>query len=204
MRKFPKNQADIWALAEQMRAGFNAHPADFPSINPGILYGKEGLYRLANINSQQARAAVLQATKAKDTKLATLKEIMRNCLKLSEVDSAGDPAKLTQIGWSPKASPVPTEAPGQPTNLHPVAEGRAMLWLAWDSPVSGGAVRNYIIECRQQPAGGEFGPWTIADSALDNEINFTDQPCRLQLEYRVKAVNINSESNPSNVVAVVL
>ena len=130
---------------------------------------------------------------------------MKNDLKLSEVDTVDDPTKLAEIGWGPRQAPQPTEAPGQPNNLHPVAEGQGMLWLAWDRPASGGPVRNYIVERREQPAGGgEFDDWAIAGTSLNNEINLTEQPRGIQMEYRVTASNTAGESNPSNVASVVL
>ena len=211
MPTFPTKESEVVALVEAMIAGYTAHPADFPSIDPltDLVALQTALndYQTDRQSQTDARAQAQLATVTKVTKLDTLSEWMRNDLKLSEVDVADDPEKLTQIGWGPRQEPQPVVAPGQPANLHPVAEGQGMLWLAWDSPAadSGGPVRNYIVERREQPAGGgEFGPWSIVGTALNNEINLTDQLRSIQMEYRVKAANIGGESMPSNTSAVVL
>jgi len=211
MAQFPNAEADIVALASAMIAGYTAHPADFPSMDPltdlvALQAALDG-YQTDRQSQIDARAQAKLATVTKGTKLDDLTELMKNDLKLSEVDVADDPEKLTQIGWGPRQDPQPVEAPGQPANLHPVAEGQGMLWLAWDSPAtdSGGPVRNYIIERREQPAGGgEFGVWDIVGTALNNEINLLEQPRGIQMEYRVKAANVGGESMPSNTAAVVL
>ncbi len=211
MPTFPTKEANVVVLVETMIAGYTAHAADFPSIDPltdlvALQAALDG-YQADRNSQEDARAQAKIATVTKDGKLDVLTELIKNDLKLSEVDVADDPEKLTQIGWGPRQDPQPVEAPGQPANLHPVAEGQGMLWLAWDSPAtdSGGPIRNYIIERREQPVGGgEFGTWAIEGTALNNEINLLDQPRGPQLEYRVKAVNPGGESTPSNTSAVVL
>lgn len=209
MPKFPRTEAEVVALAEAMIAGYTAHPTDFPSIDPltdlvALQTALSG-YQTDKQGQIDAHAQAQLATVTKGTKLDDLVELMKNDLKLSEVDVADDPEKLAQIGWGPRQQPQPVEAPGQPTNLHPVAEGQGMLWLAWDRPDSGGPIRNYIVERREQPAGGgEFGMWNIVGTALNNEISLTDQPRGIQMEYKVKAVNAGGESVPSNTSAVVL
>jgi len=208
MSNFPKTEPEIVVLAETMIAGYTAHPADFPSIDSSAvsyLTSILGNYQTDRNSQEDARAQAKIATVTKDEKLDDLTELMKNDLKLSEVDVVDDPTKLAQIGWGPRQQPQPVDPPGQPTNLHPVAEGQGILWLAWDSPETGGPVRNYVLERREQPAGGGvFGDWSIAGSALNNEINLNDQPRGVQMEYRVKAANIGGESTPSNTSAVVL
>ena len=209
MPKFPRSESEVVVLVETMIAGYTAHPADFPSIDPltdlpALQAALDG-YQADRNGQEDARAQAKIATVTKDAKLDALVELMKNDLKLSEVDVADDPEKLAQIGWGPRQQPQPVPPPGQPNNLHPVAEGQGMLWLAWDRPANGGPIRNYIVERREQPAGGgEFGAWAIVGTALNNEINLTGQPCRVQLEYRVKAVNAGGESMSSNTVAIVL
>jgi len=209
MPTFPTKEAELVALAEAMIAGYTAHPADFPSIDPltdlvALQAALDG-YQTDRQSQLDSRAQAKISTQTKSTTLDALTELMNNDLKLSEVDVAADPTKLTQIGWGPRQDPQPVEAPGQPTNLHPVAEGQGILWLAWDRTETGGPVRNYIVERREQPAGGGvFGAWDIVGTALNNEINLIDQTRGIQMEYRVKAANIGGESTPSNTSAVVL
>ena len=211
MPTFPTSESEVVALVEAMIAGYTTHPADFPSIDPltdlVALQAAMTAYQTDRQSQLDSRAQAKISTQTKSVTLDDLVELMKNDLKLSEVDVAANPEKLAQIGWGPRQDPQPVAAPGQPANLHPVAEGQGMLWLAWDSPAtdSGGPVRNYIIERSEQPVGGgEFGVWDIVGTALNNEINLLDQPRGIQMEYRVKAANVGGESMPSNTAAVVL
>ena len=151
-----------------------------------------------------ATALAQQATVAKNESLDTLKEVMLNCLKSSEVDVADDPGKLTEIGWGPKTIPQSTEPPGEPKNLIVAEEGRTTLQLRWDRPQPEGFIRNYIIERRQLAGGGSLGNWTVIGTALDTQTNLAGQMRGICLEYRVRAAN-NAGTGPfSNTVSVML
>ena len=209
MPKFPKREADILALAEKMIAGYAAHMADFSSHfgGPPWLLIKRGGYIVARKAQTEALAGAQVATEQKDAKLTALVEKMKAELKKSEVDVADTPEKLEYIGWGPRHSPQLIAAPGQPVNLRSIAESADTILLQWLSPQvgTGGPVRNYIVQRRQQPEGtGQFGAWSIVGASLNNGITLTDQPRGVQLEYRVKAINIGGESIPSNTAAVVL
>ncbi len=207
MPKFPKREADILALVQAMIDGYAAHPGDFPSNIVFLLWATRGGYIAAKDAQIEAMAAAQIATDEKDTALAALVEKMKDELKKSEVDVGADSEKLEYIGWGPKAPPSPAETPGQPRNLDPVSQGAGTLFLDWKAPArgSGGTVRTYVIERREQPAGGgQFGSWAQIGIALETETTLADQPRGQQLEYRVKAVNAGGESIPSNTAAVVL
>lgn len=206
MPKFPIKEADVVALAETMVAGYTVHAADFPSVTVADLTTALSTYKTNRQTQENARSQAQIATVTKDEKLDSLVELMKNDLKMSEVDVVSDPAKLYEIGWSPRQNPQPIQAPGSPTELHPEAEGQGIIWLVWTKPATdvGGPVRNYIIERRDQQQGGVFGPWTLAQTTYNTEINLTDQPETVRLEYRVKASNAAGESMPSNSVSVVL
>jgi hypothetical protein len=206
MPRFPTKEADITNLARQMIAGYKSHPADFPSISSWFALSlKHSIYRSAKREQNEAYGQLHLASRIKNASLKKLTETMKACLKKSEVDVASDPAKLTLIGWESTKMPQPIEGSGQPNNLRLVNRGRGNVTLEWDSPASGGAIRNYIIQRRcQQETDGKFGPWKLTATALQNHITLTNQPQKSTLEYRVKAVNINGESIPSNTIAVVL
>jgi len=207
MPKFPKREADILALANAMLAGYAAHPADFPSHGGPGLPMRRNAYVAAKNTQTNALAAAQIATDEKDTVLAALAEKMKAELKKSEVDVGTDSEKLEYIGWGPKAPPSPADPPGQPRNLDAVVQGAGTVLLDWKAPArgSGGTVRTYVIERRDQPeGGGEFGDWSQAGIALESEAMLMNQPRGPQLEYRVKAINTGGESGPSNTVAVVL
>jgi hypothetical protein len=202
---FPRTEAEVVALAETMIAGYTAHAADFPSVTVADLQTALDTYQTDKNSQEDARAQAKIATETKDTKLDDLMELMKNDLKLSEVDVADDPEKLAQIGWGPRQQPQPVPLPGQPVNFVPTAEGPGDVWLEWDSPENGGIIRNYIIERRVQPAeGGDFSDWEVIGTSLDTKIHLLEQPRGIQMEYRVKAANVSGESLPSNTAAVVL
>ncbi len=207
MAQFPNAEADVVALANAMVAGYTAHAADFPSSDALGLTTALGDYNTTKLAQVDALAAAQVATETKNLKLDDLEELMRDELKKSEVDVGTDSEKLEYIGWGPKAPPSPADPPGQPRNLDPVIQGPGTLFLDWKPPArgSGGTVRTYIIERREQPAGGgAFGNWAQVGIALETESTLIDQPRGPQLEYRVKAVNAGGESVPSNTAAVVL
>lgn len=207
MAQFPKAEAEIVALANAMIAGYGAHAADFPSADVAALTTAISDYDTAKTAQTDALGVAQVATESKNLKRDSLEDIMRDELKKSEVDVGGGSEKLEYIGWGPKAPPSPADPPGQPRNLDPAVQGAGTLFLDWKPPArgSGGTVRTYVIDRREQPAGGgEFGSWAQIGIALETETTLTDQPRGLQLEYRVKAVNIGGESAPSNTAAVVL
>ena len=205
MPKFPKREADIAALANAMIAGYAGHAADFPSSNRITLMFGRLLYLNARKAQTESLAEAQVATDEKDAKLAALVEKMKAKLKKSEVDVGDDSEKLEYIGWGPKGPPSPADPPGQPRNLDAVMQGAGTILLDWKAPArgSGGNVRTYVIERRDQPeGGGEFGEWRQAAIALESETTLMTQPRGPQLEYRVKAVNTGGDS-PSNTAAVV-
>ena len=207
MAQFPNAEADVVALANAMVAGYTTHAADFPSSDAVGLTTALGDYNTTKIAQTDALAAAQVATEAKNLKLDDLEDKMRDELKKSEVDVGDSPEKLEYIGWGPKAPPSPADPPGQPRNLDAAVQGAGTILLDWKAPArgSGGNVRTYVIERREQPAGGgEFGDWGQVGIALESETTLMNQPRGVQLEYRIKAINTGGESLPSNSVAVVL
>ena len=205
MPKFPTKEAEILALAERMLKGYFEHSTDFPSVNQLSLFSKIKDYKNARNARVDAQAAALLTVETKTESLTTLRELMRDCLRKSEVDTAGAPEKLLLIGWGPRTEPQPVQPPDTPLNLRITVQGRAAVSLIWDKAAGGDEVRNYIIERRERQAGsGIFGKWTLVGSALSSETELKNQPRALQLEYRVKAANTGGESPPSNTITVVL
>lgn len=208
MPAFPTKETNIAVLAYRMVAGYVDHLADFPHIGFGglnMLLVAYSNYSTARDVQGQACAVVKLATDNKNASLGTLRELMKKCLKKSEVDVGSDSEKLEYIGWGPKAEPQPADPPAAPGNLTSLAEGPGTVILKWDSPIDSAPVRNYITEKRiYLEDKGRFGPWQIAGTSLDNEINLKNQPTGVQLEFRAKAINAGGESSPSNTIAVVL
>ncbi len=189
-----------------MIAGYTAHAVDFPSADAIGLTAAKAAYDSAKTSQTDAVGAGQVATQTKNAELTALEEFMKTELKKSEMDVASDPEKLTLIGWGPKAPATPVVAPAQPRNFDAVLQGPGNVILDWKRPAEpGGPVRDYIVERRDEPAGGgEFGEWTLVATTLEREIELLDQPRSIQMEYQVKARNLGGQSEASNVVAVVL
>ncbi len=204
MPKFPKSEAEIFKLGHEMLSGYALHMADFPSVDSGPLSVAFSGYLNSTAGYVNAHSKAKLATEAKNASSKVLVESMKNCLKKSQVDAADSPEKLALIGWGPKVAAQMIEAPSAPVSLLAAGQGKGTIRLLWKNPSGGRAVRNYIIQRREQLAEGDFSSWSIVASALETEIDLTNQPQGIELEYRIKAVNTGGQSMPSNTVAVVL
>lgn len=219
MATYPKTQNRISSLAASMIAGYTEHPGDFPSADVAALTTAQNQYHMAREALAQAQAAAKQAAVQKAEKLEQLQAVTKAQLKKSQVDTAAEPEKLTQIGWGAKADPQSMQAPSQPGNLKITAQGlggkdnnKGILHLSWLKSAFKRArfVLYYSVERRQIESNGNgngvasFGPWEHIGSAINNEINLKTEPTGSRLEYRVRAVNKGGESYPSNSIAVTL
>ena len=205
--KFPTKESDVAALSNSLVSGYTNYAVDFPNADAAALSGARGAYWLAKDAQTQAQGQAQLATEAKDAALAALEDLMRVEIKQSEVDVVTDPEKLELIGWGPRSPRQPVTPPGQPFNFASVMQGDGTVIFKWKSPLNGthGPVRSYLIERRDEPAGGGvFGPWTQAGISMEPEITLTGQPRGIQMEFRVIAVNTAGNGEPSNTVAVVL
>jgi len=206
MPTFPRREPDAVALADAMIAGFQQNPTVFPHADVPGMQALRATYQTAKNEQLDAEAKAQLVTEVKEQALVALEDLMKNQLRQSEVDTADDPAKLTMIGWGPRAPAQPSNPPGQPRNLDPVVQGPGTLFLDWKQPAPGpgGSVRTYLIERREQVSGGAFGEWRQVGIALEHHSTLTEQPRNIQLEYRIIAVNNGGNSVPSNTAAVVL
>ncbi len=207
MPDFPKREADIIALAEGVIAGYLAHPGLFPGGDPAALRAALDAFAAAKDLQVQKQAEAQLATEAKNEKLHHFEGLLKLQIKRSEVDTAADPIHLELLGYAPKATARPVDPPGQPRELRPTKEGDSDVTLDWKSPArgSGGRVRTYVIERREQPeTGGAYGDWFQVGVAIETTKKLEAQPRHRDLEYRVLAINHSGQSPPSNAVAVVL
>ena len=205
--KFPNKEADVAALSNSMVSGYTAYAVDFPNADVAAVGAARAAYLLAKDAQTQAHGQAQLATETKEAALTALEDLLRTQLKQSEIDVVTDPEKLELIGWGPKSPRQPANPPGQPLNFSSVMQGDGTVIFKWKSPLNGthGPVRSYIIERRDEPAGGGvFGPWTQAGISMEPEITLTGQPRGIQMEFRVIAVNTAGNGEPSNTVAVVL
>jgi len=207
MPLFPRKEIEVQNLAHHMIAGSTDKPAVFPNADVAGLQAVLAEYEAMKVEQEEAEAKHHLATKAKNGALQVLERKMRDQFKQSEVDVGADVGELEIIGWGPRAKPAPAAVPGQVRMLRIVEEGVGTVKLVWKAPdrATGGVVRTYKIERREEPGPGQsYTEWREAGLALATEVSLTDQPRGLQMEYQVVGVNSAGEGKASNVVDVVL
>lgn len=201
MARFPKREADIRALVQNIIAGLTDNP-DFPNppFTPAQL--QAFLNNVIALEDAQvaAQAAAQQATEAKQAGNDEMISAAKSVLSYAEDAVSGNDAKLAALGWSGRAEPTPLQAPGQPRSLETAKEGPGWLTLDWKKAPDGGKAAFYRVE-RRKASGGE---WAMAGTALETEITLNNQERGKEWEYRVIAVNKIGESGPSNIVEAVL
>ncbi len=214
MATYPRTQNKILALTGSMIAGYSEHPGDFPSADVAALITARDQYEAARDALLDAQSDATKAAVEKAKRLEQLQMITKAQLKRSEVDTAANPVKLTEIGWSPKADPHSMQPPSQPGTLKIIAQGiggeqqKGLLSLQWRKSAFKRArfVLYYSVQRRQMAKDqtDPNGPWQHIASAINNEITLKTEPVGSRLEYRIRAVNAGGESMPSNTVCVVL
>ena len=201
MARFPKREADIRTLVQNIIAGLADNP-DFPDppFTPAQL--QSFLDNVIALEDAQvaAQAAAQQATEAKQAGIDEMVSAAKSVLNYAEDAVHGNDAKLAALGWGGRAEPTPLQVPGQPRSLEAVKEGPGWLVLDWKKSKDGGKAAFYRVE-RREASGGE---WTMVGTALDAEITLNNQKRGKEFEYRVIAVNKAGESAASNVVQAVL
>jgi len=207
MPKFPRKEIEVQELVHRMIQGYTGNPGIFTNADIAGLQALLTAYETAK-DDQDAKEALLHlATDLKDVSLHDMEGKMRDQLKQSEVDVGADPEKLELIGWGPRGAPTAITAPGQVRLLEILSEGAGTLKLDWKSPESGtgGPVRTYKIERREEPAAGQpMGEWHEAGLAFVTEVFLSGQPRGVQMEYQVVGMNSAGAGPASNVVAAVL
>jgi len=205
MPKFPRREAEVIALVDEMIAGYVANPGLFPSADVPALQAARAAYTTAKENQITAQAELAVAMETKQHSVETLEDVMHLELRKSETDTAADPNNLTFIGWGPKSQPTPSDRPGQPRSLESISQGQGTLHLDWKHPAraTGGTVRNYIIERREQE-DGDMNAWHTVGTAIETEVQLEGQPRGVSMEYHVVAINVGGKSDPSNTIDVVL
>ena len=205
--KFPTNEPAIADLALQIVDGLENNPGVYPDppVTPADLTTLASTANTKKLTVTVAKAAheetVIEKNTAYDSLVTKMKEVIRYC----ENTVGFSNEKLTLIGWSGRKTPEPTPAPGQPSVFTIVSEGEGTISFEWDAPGldEGGKADSYVVE-RRIKGETEFGPWTQAGYTFETQIELSEQPRGVQMEYRVSAVNLAGTSVPSNTTAAVL
>lgn len=202
MRKFPKAESEIVALAQQMATGLEVNALTFPA--PPVLFDAINDKITASIGARDAmtaaKAASLAATAAKNVALDDLIDAMQQVLRYAENIPGYGHEELSLLGWSARREDTPLEAPGSSPLLTVTGEGPGDLSLRWHKPTAGGAPASYLLERREQ--GTET--WNLIEVVSNREVTLTEQPRGTSLEYRVVSMNRAGKSSGSNAVTVVL
>jgi len=200
MARFPKSQAQIAALAEQLSRGLLDNNTIFPQppVHPILIRIRKIIYQSRHDNFLAAQAAAEQATTDKTETLENLIEAMKADIRYAENTVNFDDDKLKLIGWAGKKAKTPLAAPGQTRLLEAPKQGKGWVFLDWKAPADGGKPKAYKVQRRS----GES--WEDIATAILTEATLVDQPEKTELEYRVIAVNKAGEGQASNTVMVVL
>lgn len=202
MRKFPRREADVVALARQIIHGLTVKADVYPSppLDPAELRSLLDAYKRALEATIAARAAATVARKTKDAAFKDLVEGMKAELRYAEHAARYDNAKLMPLGWSGRKEPTPLSVPGAATKLEVKREGPGWVSLSWRKPKDGGTVATYLIQVSHVGRRD----WRTAGLCFETATVVKDQERGVELEYRVVAINKAGEGLPSNTVTVLL
>ena len=202
MRKFPRREADVAALARQVIAGLTENVEDFPSppLGAAEIQSLLDAYKTALDAKMLARAAAAEASKAKDEALRSLIDGMKTELRYAEDAVKYDNAKLKSLGWRGRKEPTPMSVPGQAMYMDVVREGPGWISLKWKKPKDGGTLATYLV----QVSHAARGDWRPAGLCFETNTVLNDQERGVELEYRVVTLNKAGEGLPSNVVTALL
>jgi hypothetical protein len=202
MGRFPISESEITTLADEMIAGLTAHSDIYPAPPVAIeaLTSIREDFTTARNDAVGAQAASQQATSHKDMVLEQLIAMMKREISYAENTVGKSSEQLGLIGWAPRKNPTPLPAPGQTRLLAVTRQEEGCVDLSWKAPIDGGKPSAYRVVRRERPEG----PWQDVATAVETQVNLTDQPRGKEFEYRIIAVNKAGEGEPSNTVVVVL
>jgi len=199
---FPRTEADIIALADQIIAGLTAHPDVFPSplTDPRELAELRATFWQARDKAGDAEVAAKEATLEKRAALKRLVLAMKRELRDAENKTHRDGTKLSLIGWGAPRPVQRLEPPGQAMSLEILHEGPDWIGLRWSKPKDGGKVANYnLMRCRRGDSKGVLAGTALLPSAI-----LEDQERGVEWQYWVVAVNRAGKGPESNRVEAVL
>ncbi len=150
MPRFPKREAQIAALAEQLWRGLLDNNAVFPAppVQPVLIRFGKIIYQSQHDNFLAAQAAAEQATTDKSEALEELIEAMKSDIRYAENTVNYDDDKLKLIGWAGKKAPTALQPPGQTRLLEVPKQGKGWVFLDWKAPADGGKPKAYKVQRR--------------------------------------------------------
>jgi hypothetical protein len=199
--RFPKAEAKIAHLAQQIADGLAHAAGQFPSppVPPAVLQAQLEDYQEKNAALVRSRAEARIRRVDKNNALRALKDSMRADLRYAEVIARRHPERLVQLGWAARRPRTPLKRPGEVRNIAIRDEGDTWVLLTWDAPDEGGEVAAYRIQGRKPR-----GKWEDVATSIDRIELLRDQPRGVELEFRVLAMNRAGTGGPSATVKAVL
>jgi hypothetical protein len=202
MARFPKSEAEIATLGQDLVNGLRTHTDDFPNppVPPDELQATLQTYLDARQAAGNAAGAATEAIAVKQEALEALTDQMKSNLRYAENTVKYDNAKLEKLRWGGRGSSTPLAAPGQVLSLTGPREGNGWILLEWREPVDGGRPSAYRVQRRLH----EDHDWEEAGMSVDTQTLLRGQKRGVAWYYQVIAVNKAGEGEPSNSVTVVL
>ena len=131
MARFPRTEAEIVALAQDIIGGLTANSATYPAppTAPLDLQALLDSFVTLSDDAVAARAVSEQATATKEAGLEEMTNAMQSVLRYAENTVDFDDDQLKLLGWGGRRARTPLELPGQPRTLcgQPVV-GEAWAW----------------------------------------------------------------------------
>ncbi len=201
MARFPQTEPEVAVLAALVAEGLEKATEDFPTppVPATELRTKLDTYEQTRAATVVAETAFREQHATKDDALEDLVDSTKADLKYAEFAVKDRPGKLSQLGWAPRRSSTPLEAPGEVRNIKLVGEGDTWLVLRWESPSEGGKPAFYKIHRLS-----DEDRWDEVGTSTNTEQLMSNQPRGVSLNFRVTAVNNAGEGPPSATVTVVL
>lgn len=202
MARFPKSEAEIATLGQDLVKGLRAHTDDFPNppVPPDELEVTLQSYQDAREAASDATGAATEAIAVKQEALEALTDQMKSDLRYAENTVKHNHAKLEKLHWGGRGASTPLEAPGQVLSLSAPREGNGWILLEWREPVDGGRPGAYRVQRRLH----EDHDWEEAGMSIDTQTLLRGQKRGVSWHYQVIAVNKAGEGEPSNSVQAVL
>jgi hypothetical protein len=206
MARFPRQEADIIALAERLWKGLVDNTAVYPNPPyPGMHIGSGIRWKVTRYRDKQtamltAQSVLQSAGMAHEKTLLELTAAMKKDLRYAENIVDGDDNKLKLLGWSGKRAGKSLAQPGQVGNLTIAAVDIDAVRLQWQMPPTGGQADACIIYRRS----GSSDKFSQLASCVQSEIILTGQPRGRNLEYYVSAVNKAGNGPAGNTVNIKL
>jgi hypothetical protein len=202
MARFPKSEAEIATLGQDLVNGLRTYTDDFPAppVPPDELQATLQSYMDARESAGNAASAATEAIAVKQQALEDLADQMKSDLRYAENTVKYDNAKLEKLHWGARGSRTPLEAPGQVLSLTAPREGIGWILLEWREPVDGGRPSAYRLQRRLH----EEHEWEEAGMSVDTNTLLRGQKRGVEWYYQVIAVNKAGEGEPSNSVKAVL